>query len=191
MSWTTDRIDLKDNQTKTRRIDLNKFTLGLVRRGKFQYILIRNSYKYTLDYYSAFFYLFLIPYPWRVSYIIQFLLDYLNPTLVDYLSHYLSVCPIRHFLWLSMSCGSQCSTVQEFSSHKCNQKSSYSIFNTVAAALSQVFPSSYSSSMFVMLASQQWSFLKGHFELQDMHSICAWFIQGDIPPRNTFPNFST
>ena len=35
MNWTTDKIDLKDNKTKARMIDLNKFTLGLVRRGKF------------------------------------------------------------------------------------------------------------------------------------------------------------
>ena len=35
MSWTMDRIGLKDNQTKARRIDLNKFTIGLVWGGKF------------------------------------------------------------------------------------------------------------------------------------------------------------
>ena len=35
MNWTTNKIDLKDNKTKPRRIDLNKFTLGLVRGGKF------------------------------------------------------------------------------------------------------------------------------------------------------------
>ena len=35
MNWTTDKIDLKDNQTKARRIDLNKFTLDPVRGGKF------------------------------------------------------------------------------------------------------------------------------------------------------------
>ena len=35
MSWTTDRMSLKDNQTKVRRIDLNKFTFGSVRGGKF------------------------------------------------------------------------------------------------------------------------------------------------------------
>ena len=35
MSWITDIMSLKDNQTKVRRIDLNKFTLGTVREGKF------------------------------------------------------------------------------------------------------------------------------------------------------------
>ena len=35
MSWTTDRMSLKDNQTKVRRIDPNKFALGTVRGGEF------------------------------------------------------------------------------------------------------------------------------------------------------------
>ena len=37
MSWITDRMGLKDNQTKARRIDPNKFTLGTVQWGKFYY----------------------------------------------------------------------------------------------------------------------------------------------------------
>ena len=35
MNWKIDKIGLKDNQTKARRIDLNKFALSLVRGGKF------------------------------------------------------------------------------------------------------------------------------------------------------------
>ena len=35
MSWTTDRMSLKDNETKARRIDPNKFTLITVRGGRF------------------------------------------------------------------------------------------------------------------------------------------------------------
>ena len=35
MNWTTDKIGLKDNQTKAKMIDLNKFALGPVRGGKF------------------------------------------------------------------------------------------------------------------------------------------------------------
>ena len=79
-------------------------------------------------------------------------MDYLDPTLIDHLSPYLNVCPIRHPLWLSVSCGSQDSTVQGSSPYKCDQKSSCSAFNAVTAALSQIFPSSCSSSIFVMLA---------------------------------------
>ena len=152
MSWITDRMSLKDNQTKVRRIDLNKFTLGTVRGSKFQYIIIRNSYKINLNCYNDFFYNFLISSPWRVFYIIQFHFHDLNPTFVDYLSHYLSACLIGHHFWPSMSWDSQCSTVQGSFLHKCGQKSSSSAFNTVAAALFQIFPSSYSFSMFVMLA---------------------------------------
>ena len=63
MNWITDKIRLKDNQTKARRIDLNKFTLGLIRGGKLWYILIGNNYKYNLDCYSTFFYNFSILYP--------------------------------------------------------------------------------------------------------------------------------
>ena len=51
-----------------------------------------------------------------------------------------------------MSWNSQCSTVQRSSSYKCGQKSNCSVFNAVATTLSQIFLSSYSSSMFVMLA---------------------------------------
>ena len=150
MNWTTDKIGLKDNQTKARRIDLNKFTLSPIRGGKFQYISIGNIYKYNLDCYSTFFYEFMILYPQRVSYIIQFLLDYLDSTLVDHLSHYLSACPIRHPLWLSVSCGNQDNTVQRSSPHKCGQKVSCRAFNVVAAVFSQIFPSSHSSNTFIM-----------------------------------------
>ena len=103
MRQVTDRIGLKDHQTKARRIDLNIFTLGPVRGDKFQYILIKNNGKYNLDCYSAFFYNFSISYPWRISYIIQLLLDDLDPTLVDHLSHYLSARPLKHPFQLSVS----------------------------------------------------------------------------------------
>ena len=152
MCQITYRIGLKDNQTKAKRIDLNKLTLDSVRGGQFQYMLIGNNYKINLDCYSAFFNHFLSHYSWRVSYIIQFISNYLDPTLVDHLSPYLSVYPIRYPLQLFVSCGSQDSTVQGFSPHKCNQKSSFNAFNAVAAALSQTFPSSYPSNMFVMPA---------------------------------------
>ena len=150
MSQTTDRIGVKDNQTKTRRIDLNKFTLGPVRGSKFQCILIGNSYKYDFACYSPFFSLFPISNLWRISYIIQLLFLYLDPTPVDHLSHYLSVCPIRHLLWFSMSCGSQGSTVQGSSPHKCDQKVSCRAFNAVVAVFPQIFPSFHSSNTFMM-----------------------------------------
>ena len=51
----------------------------------------------------------------------------------------MSVCPIRHPLWLSMSCGSQGNTIQGFSPHKCGQKSSCSAFNAVVATFPYIF----------------------------------------------------
>ena len=35
MSWTTDKMGLKDSKTKARMINPSKFTLGTVQRGKF------------------------------------------------------------------------------------------------------------------------------------------------------------
>ena len=35
MSWTTNRMGLKDDQTKVKRIDLNKFTFNTIRGVKF------------------------------------------------------------------------------------------------------------------------------------------------------------
>ena len=94
--------------------------------------------------------IFPIPSSWEVSYIIQLPLDLLDPMLVDHLSPYLSICPIRHPLWLFMSCDCQGSTVQESSPHKCGQKSSCSAFNAVVAAFPQIFLSFYHSGTFMM-----------------------------------------
>ena len=94
--------------------------------------------------------IFLILSPERVSYIIQLSLDHLDPALVDYLNPYLSACPIRHPLWLYVSCGSQDSTVQGSSSHKCGQKSSCIAFNVVVAIFPQIFLSSYHPCAFMM-----------------------------------------
>ena len=49
---------------------LSKFILDTVRGGMFSYLLIENDYEHGSNYYSAFSYKFLIPSPWRVSYII-------------------------------------------------------------------------------------------------------------------------
>ena len=78
--------------------------------------------------------IFPIPHSRRVLHIIYSPLDHSHPTSVDYLSLYLSTCPIRHPFWFSVSCGSQCSTIQRSSPHKCDQKSSCSAFNAVVAA---------------------------------------------------------
>ena len=134
-------MDFKDNQVRTRKIELNEF---IVRRGEFLYKLIETITSIILIT-IVFFLSFSILSSQRVSYIIQLPLGYLDLTLVDHLSFYLSVCPIRHPLWLYVSCGSQDNTVQESSPHKCDQKSSCSAFNAMAAAFPQIFLSSQPS----------------------------------------------
>ena len=123
-----------------------------------------------------------------LHYIVHFRLSW--STLVDHLSSHLSVCPIRHSLWLSVSYGSKDNNVQGSSPHKCGQKSSCSAFNVVVAALSQIFPSSYSSSMFMMLALSSgvsWNVISSD-------RICIWSALGLfeeifllITPFLTFP----
>ena len=86
----------------------------------------------------------------KVPHIIQILVNHLDPILIDHLSPYSSAPPIRHPLWLSVSCSSQGSTVQESSPHKCGQKVSCWTFNAVAAAFPQIFPNFHPFSTFIM-----------------------------------------
>ena len=113
------------------------------------YLPFKLNYKSDPRLLQCFFLDFLIPSSWRVSYIIQISLDHPDHTLVDRLSLYLSVRPIKHPLWLSMSCSSQGSIVQESSPHKCGQNSSFGAFNAVIAAFPQIFWGSFPSHMFM------------------------------------------
>ena len=101
--------------------------------------------------YSLFSLFFSIPLPWRVFHLIYPPLDHLHPTLVDHPSPYLSTCSIRHPLWFSVSCGSQGSTIQRSSPHKCGQKSSCNAFNAVVAAFLYIFLGFLLSRMFMRL----------------------------------------
>ena len=63
----------------------------------------------------------------------SFFLHYPDRTLVHHPSPHLSICPISHLLWLSVSgVGWNC-TVQKSSLHKCGQKSCCNAFNVVVA----------------------------------------------------------
>ena len=96
---------------------------------------------------SATIILFLFPFsispdppPSRRSFTLySFFLNYPDRTLVHHLSPHLSICPISHFLWLSVNGGGWNYTVQRSSPHKCGQKSCCSAFNVVVA----VFASRY------------------------------------------------
>ena len=64
----------------------------------------------------------------------SFFLNYPDRTLVHHLNPHLSICPIRHLLWLSVNGGDWDCTVQRSSPHKYGQKSCCSAFNAVVAA---------------------------------------------------------
>ena len=130
-------MSLKDNSNKivdtNMKIDFQSEEVNVhINQSK----LSTNTDQITIVFRLKF---FRSPCSWKVSHIIQFLMDHLDPTLVDYLSYYLSTFPIRHLLQLSVSCSSQDSTVQKSSPHKCVKKSSCNIFNAVLTAFSQIF----------------------------------------------------
>ena len=108
------------------------------RRVVLEYSSFRLRYNFISYCYSVFSTDFLIPSPWRVSYIIQLPLDDLGPPFVDRPGHYLSTCPIRHLPKPFVSCGSQDSTVQGFSLHKCKQEVWWDALNVVAATIPSV-----------------------------------------------------
>ena len=67
MNLTTTSMDLKDDEARTRKIELNKFT---VRGGILSYKSITIGYKYNSDYYSILSLFFRSLFSWKVSYII-------------------------------------------------------------------------------------------------------------------------
>ena len=131
------------------------------------------------------------PFSWRVSHIIQLILDHLDPTLVDHLSPYLSAHPIRHPSQPSVSCGSQGSTVQRSSPHKCGQKSSCNTFNVVVAAFPQIFLGFLLSCMLmrnIPIAGAFWrvTLIVGLHTLNHIHQ-----VRRGCTPRTTFRLLST
>ena len=102
------------------------------------YISLKLGYNFSSCCYSVFSNNFLIPSPWRVSYIIQLILGNLDPLFVDHPGHYLSVCPIGHLPKSLVSCGNQGSTVQGSSPHKCSQEVWWDALDVVAATIPSV-----------------------------------------------------
>ena len=139
--------------------------------------MITPKYQNGLDCFSIFSLSSAIPFSLRVFHIIQLLLDHLDPTLVDHLSPYLNTRPIKHPFQPSVSCSSQGSTVQKFSSHKCDQKNNCNAFNAVVAVFPQIFRVS-----FLLVHSQ------GTFSTY-LDYICR--IRGGIPPRTSFYSYPT
>ena len=139
MKLTTASMNLKDDQANIKNIELNEI---VVRGGQLSYKSIKPVRSMILIVTVLFLYFFG---PLLMGVLSHYIspLDHLDPTLVDHLNFHLSVCPIRHPLRFSVSCGSQENTVQGSSKHKCDQESSCSAFNAVVAAFPKIFPRSH------------------------------------------------
>ena len=146
MNWTTDIMDLNNDQARTRNIGLNQFT---VRGGNSSYESIKQSSSTNLIA-TVFCFYFSDPF------LMEGFLHYIAPAgpswsytcwsfepLLEYLSH--QTPP-----WLSVSCGSQSSTVQGSSPRKCGQRSSCSAFNVVIVAFPKIFLNSHHHGTFMI-----------------------------------------
>ena len=103
------------------------------------------------DYYSVSLSISLpLPPSSEVPYIIYHSLIDLHPPLVDHPDYYLSAYLIRHPPWPFVSWGSQNSTIQGSSQHKCGQKISCRAFNAMVPAFPKIFLSFHPSWMLIM-----------------------------------------
>ena len=91
----------------------------------------------------------------------HFLLDHLDRTLVSHSNLHSSTCPIKHLLWLSVSCSSWDYTVQGSSLHKCGQKSCCSTLNAVVTTFLLDIFAFLSSSYTLEVHHYHWKFLEG------------------------------
>ena len=89
------------------------------------------------------------------------LLEHLDRTLVSHSNLHSSTCPIKHLLWLSVSCSGWDYTVQESSLHKCGQKSCYSALNAVVTAFLLDISAFLSPSYTLEVHPYRWKFLEG------------------------------
>ena len=106
------------------------------------------------------------------------LLDHLDRTLVNHSNLHSSICPIRHLLWLSVSCSGWDYTVQESFPHKCSQKSCCSALNAVVTAFLLDISAFLSPSYTLEVHPYRWKFLEGQLRylstcLTNIHLIRA------------------
>ena len=109
-----------------------------------------------------FHYVFRSPIYGRAFTLYSFFLHYSDRTLVHHLSLYLSICPIKHLLWLFVNGGGWECIVQGSSPHKCSQKDCCSAFNAVVAAFLLDISVFLSSSYMLEVHLYRWKFLEGH-----------------------------
>ena len=116
--------------------------------------------------YSIFFFFFLLIFLRSPSHresfsLYNLLLDHLDRTLVSHSNLHSSTCPIRHFLWLSVSYSGWDYTVQGSSPHKCGQKSCCSALNVVITAFLLDIYAFLSPSYTLEVHPYHWKFLEG------------------------------
>ena len=97
------------------------------------------------------------------------LLNHLDRTLVSHSNLHSSTCPIRHLLWLFVSCSDWDYTVQGFSPYKCGQKSCCSVLNAVLTAFLLDIFAFLSSSYTLEVHPYRWKFLEGRLSYLSTH----------------------
>ena len=107
MKLTTASMNLEDDKANIKNVELNEI---VVWGGQLSYKSIKPVRSVILIVTVLFLYFFG---PVLMGVLSHYIapLDHLDPTLVDHLNFHLSVCPIRHPFWFSVSCGSQENTV--------------------------------------------------------------------------------
>ena len=84
-------------------------------------------------------------------------------TLIHYLNHHLSVCPIKLLLQFFLSDDLLGNTIQRSTSHKCGYKSRYNAFNVVVAAFLQIFRSLPFSQCVCEVSLHGENFVENHY----------------------------
>ena len=133
-----------------------------VRGDELLFLKDNTTLNATITLYFFSFTIFSIPISGRVFTLYSFFLHYFDRTLVYYLSLHLSICPVKHLLWLFMNGGGWECTVQGSSPHKCGQKGCCSAFNAVVAAFLLDIFIFLSSSYVPEVHLYRWKFLEGH-----------------------------
>ena len=100
-----------------------------------------------------------------------------------------STCPIRHLLWLSVSCSGWDYTVQGSSPHKCGQKSCCSALNAVVTVFLLDISAFLSPSYILEVHPYRWKFLEGRLRYLSTCLSNAPFIRVVWPSRTVTSTF--
>ena len=114
---------------------------------------------------------------------------HLDRTLLSHLYLHSSTCPIKHLLWLSVSCSGWDYTVQGSYSHKCGQKSCCSALNTVVTAFLLDISAFLSPSYILEVHPYRWKFLESQLRYLSTclsNTPLIWVVQPSRTVTSTF-----